>query len=427
MSGSNLTPHPPKGKENGSSTVQCPMLTSTNYTMWAMRMKVVLRVHKVWDTIAPGVSDEEKNDIATSSLFQSVPEALIMQIGDQQNAKAMWDSIKTRHLGAERVREARLQTLSMEFDNMKMNESDSIDNFAGKLSSIASKSAALGEVIDEARLVKKFLKCLPRSKYIQMVASLEQVLDLNKTGFEDVVGRLRAYEEQIREEDIQGGDQAKLLFGGEDEEVEVVVEAELMAKTEPLKEKGEAFESFKRFKALIETEAGLPMKTLRTDRGGEFTSHDFNWFCDESGIIRHLTAPYTPQQNGMVERRNRTLMGMVRGILKAMQVPNYMWGEAVRHSTFLINRVPTRALVDQTPYECFKKKKPIIEHVRVFGCVAYAKVDSVHLKKLEDRSRQLVYLGSETGSKAYRLYDRTPRKLLLAGTLCLMKIEGVTG
>ncbi|XP_076883368.1 uncharacterized protein LOC143532113 [Bidens hawaiensis] len=100
----------------------------------------------------------------------------------------MWDSIKTRHLGAERVREVRLQTLSMEFDNMKMNESDSVDNFAGKLSSIASKSAALGEVIDEARLVKKFLKSFPRSKYIQMVASLEQVLDLNKTGFEDVFG-----------------------------------------------------------------------------------------------------------------------------------------------------------------------------------------------------------------------------------------------
>ncbi|XP_076913602.1 uncharacterized protein LOC143572291 [Bidens hawaiensis] len=180
-----------------------------------MRMKVVLRVHKVWDTIDPGVSDEEKNNIATA-LFQSVPKTLIMQIGEQQTAKAMWDSIKTRHLGADRVREARLQTLSMEFDNMKMNESDSIDNFAGKLSGVASKSAALGEVIDEARLVKKFLKSLLRSKYIQMVASLEQVLDLNKTGFEDVVGRLRAYEERIREEDIQGGDQ-----GGEDEEVKV--------------------------------------------------------------------------------------------------------------------------------------------------------------------------------------------------------------
>ncbi|XP_076888868.1 uncharacterized protein LOC143539436 [Bidens hawaiensis] len=211
--GDTTPPPPPKGKENVPSSVQCPMLTITNYTVWAMRMKVVLRIHKVWDTINSRVSDEDKNDMAMALLFQSIPETLIMQTGDQETAKAMWDSIKTRHLDAERVREARLQTLSMEFDNMKMNESDSIDNFAGKLSSIASKSAALGEVIDEARLVKKFLKSLPRSKYIQMVASLEQVLDLNKTGFENVVGRLRDYEERIREEEIQGGDQGKLLFG----------------------------------------------------------------------------------------------------------------------------------------------------------------------------------------------------------------------
>ncbi|XP_076922610.1 uncharacterized protein LOC143584436 [Bidens hawaiensis] len=168
--GDTTPPPPPKGKENGPSSVQYPMLTTMNYTVWAMRMKVVLRVHKVWDTINSGVPDEDKNDMAMALLFQSIPKTLIMQIGDQETAKAMWDSIKTRHLGAERVREARLQTLSMEFDNMKMNESDSIDNFAGKLSSFASKSAALGKVIDEARLVKKFLKSLPRSKYIQMVA-----------------------------------------------------------------------------------------------------------------------------------------------------------------------------------------------------------------------------------------------------------------
>ncbi|XP_076921631.1 uncharacterized protein LOC143583119 [Bidens hawaiensis] len=205
--GDTTPPPPPKGKENGPSSVHCPMLTAMNYTVWAMRMKVVLRVHKVWDTINSGVPDEDKNDMAMALLFQSIPETLIMQIGDQETVKAMWDSIKTRHLGAERVREARLQTLSVEFDNIKMNESNSIDNFAGKLSSIASKSASLGEVIDEARLVKKFLKSLPRSKYNQMVDSLQQVLDLNKTGFEDVVGRLRAYEERIREEKLQGGDQ----------------------------------------------------------------------------------------------------------------------------------------------------------------------------------------------------------------------------
>ena len=86
-----------------------------------------------------------------------------------------------------------------------------------------------------------------------------------------------------------------------------------------LKEKGEAFEKFKRFKALVERETGIPIKTLRTDRGGEFTSLEFQKFCEESGIQRHLTAPYTPQQNGVVERRNRTLLEMTRSILKYME------------------------------------------------------------------------------------------------------------
>ena len=90
----------------------------------------------------------------------------------------MWEAIKSRHMGAGRVREARLQTLMAEFERLKMKDSDAIDNFVGKLSKIASKSAALGENIEETKLVKKFLQSLPRKKYIHIVASLEQVLDL---------------------------------------------------------------------------------------------------------------------------------------------------------------------------------------------------------------------------------------------------------
>ena len=109
------------------------------------------------------------------------------------------------------MKEARLQTLMTDFDRLKMTESESIDSYAGKLSGIISKSTALGETIDESKLVKKFLKTLPRSKFIQIVASLEQVLDLKRIGFEDVVGRLKAYEERIREDD-GGEDGVKVMF-----------------------------------------------------------------------------------------------------------------------------------------------------------------------------------------------------------------------
>lgn len=181
-----------------------------------------------------------------------------------------------------------------------------------------------------------------------------------------------------------------------------------------MKEKSEAFAKFKIFKALVEQETGTKIKTLRTDRGGEFTSREFKEFCDDSGIERHLTAPYSPQQNGVVERRNRTLLEMTRSILKHMDVPNYLWGEAVRHATYLINRIVTRTLLSSTPYECFKGKKPNIGHIRVFGCVVYAKIDTPHLRKLDDRSRPLVHLGTEPGTKAYRLLEPTTRKIYVS-------------
>ena len=181
-----------------------------------------------------------------------------------------------------------------------------------------------------------------------------------------------------------------------------------------LKEKSDVFERFKKFKSLVEKDVNKEIVTLRTDRGGEFTSKDFQDYCEEKGIRRHLTSPYTPQQNGVVERRNRTLMEMTRSILKAMSVPNYMWGEAVRNATYLINRVPTRALKNQTPYECLRNRKPSIGHLRIFGCIAHAKIDSGKLRKLDDRSIKLVHLGIEPGTKAYRLYNPTSKRIVIS-------------
>ncbi|XP_048602505.1 uncharacterized protein BNAC02G09400D isoform X1 [Brassica napus] len=181
-----------------------------------------------------------------------------------------------------------------------------------------------------------------------------------------------------------------------------------------LKEKSEAFDRFKRLKESVEKQTGSTIKTFRTDRGGEFTSAEFNLFCEENGVKRHLTASYTPQQNGIVERRNRTLMGMTRSMLKAMKMSNYLWGEAVRHSTYLINRVPTKAFKNQTPYECLTSKKPNIKHLRILGCVAHAKIIGPYLKKLDERSKSMVNLGTESGSKTYRLYDPDTRKVMVS-------------
>ena len=122
-----------KPKESGSSKIQCPMLTATNYTVWSMRMNVLLKVHKVWEAIKPGTDDGDKSDMARAFLFQSIPEILILQVGNLNTVKEAWDAIKTRYVGADRVREARLQTLTDEFNRMKMKNTETIDDFSGKL------------------------------------------------------------------------------------------------------------------------------------------------------------------------------------------------------------------------------------------------------------------------------------------------------
>ena len=205
-----------KLKETSSVSIQCPLLNATNYNIWTMRMRLLLKVHKVWDTVEPGSEDVDKNDIARALIFQSVPESLTLQIGELETAKEVWESIKTKNVGAERVKEARLQTLMAEFERAKMKETDTIEDFAGRLSEITTKSAALGEKIEAPKLVKKFLNSLPRKRFIHIIASLEQILDLNKTSFEDIVGRMKVYEERICDEEEDQANEGKLMYANHD-------------------------------------------------------------------------------------------------------------------------------------------------------------------------------------------------------------------
>ncbi|GJR13416.1 hypothetical protein Tco_0796068 [Tanacetum coccineum] len=117
--------------------------------IWSMRMEVFLGIYGVWDVVDPGLANSKKNNIVKGLLFQSFPEDLVLQIGNLKTEKEMWEAIKTRNLGTDRVKEARLQTLIMEFENMKMLDNDSIDAYAAKFLGIASKSAMLGEVMSE--------------------------------------------------------------------------------------------------------------------------------------------------------------------------------------------------------------------------------------------------------------------------------------
>jgi len=107
-------------------------------------------------------------------------------------------------------------------------------------------------------------------------------------------------------------------------------------------------------------------------------------------------------------------MEMSRSLLKSMGVPGRFWGEAVRHSVYLLNRLPTKALGTQTPYEVWNGRKPHLGHLKVFGSVGHVKNTMPHLKKLEDRSTPMVYFGVEEESKAHRMFNPQTNKLVVS-------------
>jgi len=191
-----------------------------------------------------------------------------------------------------------------------------------------------------------------------------------------------------------------------------------------LKSKDQACEAFVKFKAETENQTGERIKVLRSDRGGEFMSGVFANVCENAGIKRQLTAPYTPQQNGVVERRNRTVVEMARSMLKGMNVPSIFWGEAVRHAVYLLNRLPSKPMGEQTPFEAWNDLKPHLGHLKVFGCLAHVKNPVPHPKKMDDRSKKMVYLGVAEGSKAHRLYDPDLKRVTVSRDVVFEEAKG---
>ncbi|GJT89188.1 zinc finger, CCHC-type containing protein [Tanacetum coccineum] len=704
------------------------MLKPSNYSLWAIRMQIILEANGLWEMIEPLETtqvDNKKDKTAIAFLYQALPEEQLLQITKHKTAKAIWDALKTRHIGEQKVQQARLPTLKSDFEMLHMKEDETIDTFTEKLTTLVNKAASLGHTIEDQTIVRKLLNDVP-DRYLQLVASIEQYSYLSTMTMEEAIGRLETYKERIKykkdfhkknhekfkeerkdgetshrnfngsnfkkssydtsklqcfkckkighiapncpqrtkaneqsnlvEEDLEPtllmailedsdeGKQVKeveeqkvslheedvgyketrmdslwyldngasnhmtgvrehfkeldeqvsgkVRFGDgsyieikgkgsiliecddekqriishvyyipslksnllslgqfteigckvvmEDDELRLydmdnkifmkvtrqrnrlykaslrigtlvcllanlkdntwlwharlghlnfeslrsmaqrdlvhgipsikhttqicdvcligkhsrapfpkrekarstspldLVYGDLCGPISPptpsgkkyifllvddysrymwvyfLSTKDQTFDTFKEYKKTIENELRKTLKMLRTGRGGEFTSNEFTQYCKKNGIARQLTAPYSPQQNGVVERRNRTIMSTTRCMIKAANMPQNFWAEAVRHAIYILNSVPTKALEDITPYEAIKQRKPNLEKLRVCSCIAYAKVPSQRLTKLDDRSSRMVYLGNEQGSKAYRLFDPTTQKICVS-------------
>ncbi|CAI7890883.1 unnamed protein product [Closterium sp. NIES-53] len=165
-------------------------------------------------------------------------------------------------------------------------------------------------------------------------------------------------------------------------------------------------EAFKVWHEHIKNTTGLQVKTLHSDRGGEYMSKSFRNHLSSIGIAQEFSCPYTPQQNGIAERFNRTLQEIARSLLLHMKLDDAWWGEAVNHAVHLKNRRPTIALPSGiTPFEAWHGKKPDVSMLRVFGCMAQYRIPDEKRGKFESKTRWAVHIGLSKESKGWILWD----------------------
>lgn len=179
-----------------------------------------------------------------------------------------------------------------------------------------------------------------------------------------------------------------------------------------LKRKDQVFEQFLEWKALAEKRTGQELKAFRTDNGGEFTSTRFEDYLRKEGIRHELTVPKNPEQNGVAERMNRTIVETARSMLAGAKLPRKFWAEAVSTAVYLRNRSPTTAVEGMTPYEALTGEKPRVDMLRVFGCLAYAHIPKDERQKFDSKARRCIFLGYGVVTKGYRLYDVNHSKIL---------------
>lgn len=163
----------------------------------------------------------------------------------------------------------------------------------------------------------------------------------------------------------------------------------------------------------IEVEAGLPVRIIRSDNGTEFKNAYLNQFCTEKGISRQYSAPRTPQQNGVVERKNRTLVEAARTMISQSNLPTYFWAEAINTACYTQNRTLINKEHDKTPYEIMANKRPTLSYFHVFGAKCFVLKDgNEHLGKFDPKAEEGIFIGYSLEAKAYRIYMIKDQKVI---------------
>jgi hypothetical protein len=179
----------------GIGPANWPLLTKTNYTEWALIMKIKLQARNLWEAIEPGDVTLQEDRMTLDAITSAVPQEMLASLAVKVTAAEAWEVVKSLRIGNEAVRNARAQRLRTEFENIRFKEGESVDDFTMHLDSLVAALGTLGEVIKEKQVVQKLLRVVP--KHLSQV----ETQDLSKLMLEDASGRLRTAEDRAMEDD----------------------------------------------------------------------------------------------------------------------------------------------------------------------------------------------------------------------------------
>lgn len=193
-----------------------------------------------------------------------------------------------------------------------------------------------------------------------------------------------------------------------------------------MKTKDETFQRIKQYVEKVKNQLGKKPKIIRSDRGREYYNKDVLEYLSNEGISFQCTVGYAPQQNGVSERKNRTLMEGARTLLIDAKLGKHFWAEAVRHLNYVFNRLLPQGY-EKTPYEMFYGKVPAYDDIHRFGCDVYTMVPYEKRRKIDNKAKKMIYIGNDDVSKGFRVADTQSRGLSVSRNVKFLderKIEG---
>uniref|UniRef100_A0A803MLN5 Uncharacterized protein n=1 Tax=Chenopodium quinoa TaxID=63459 RepID=A0A803MLN5_CHEQI len=406
---------------NPSAQPLIPIFKGEKYHLWSIKMQTMFKSQELWDIVEGGYTeasgepdqrlrDNRKKDAKALFLIQSaVDDDIFPRISSAKTAKEAWEIIRHEYFGDKKVISVKLQALRSEFDGLQKTKKESMQQYLSKVSGIVNQMKSYGELLSNERVVSKVLRSLD-PEFNGVVIAIEESKDLSTYTFDELMCSLLAHESRFKKDKEKGEEKALQVRGrgrrhngGFNQHSRSNIQCNYCKKnghTETNCWSKQRGESKANFSEAPQEESNLFLAHSKL----EPMEHGI-WFVD-SGCSNHMSG-----ERKWFKSIDNTKQSVVRlGNDKQVKVEGR--GIVAIPTFYILNISPTKAVYDQTPYEAWKGRKPKVSHLRIFGCIAYALVNS--RSKLDEKSQKYIFVGYSTQSKAYKLYNPVSGKVIIS-------------